>query len=512
MITVEVEGQPRMEFPDGTSQEVIQRTVRGVVERSRAGAPRPSSTPPQSQPGTPDFSPDIMPQPAAPTPRAPTAAAPAQSRYRFDPLEQRRQMNIGAAGTILGLPGAIEGLGRHLIPRISNEPVLPTPERVERFLERTPSLPAGAEQALDRNFPRQERDAGRPPESQADRQRREREDRISRSVGGFMGAFLPIPGVAGRGLDIARSTIAPSRTVERIGEAIGPSGVGEQIERAVMERFGQVSQERARAAGGAFGRYMREGAAHSEDIVGAYTNELRQLLETRRGDLSPSQAKMFEDSIAQLTTGRRGAPNIEAIDLERRRLRDIEQGLAEEGLDAASRLIAGSLATTLEANIMERVPAAREALDVYRNMSEAVNRYGTALGEKVTRRAGEFLPDMPHVDPARLPGAFFNSRRSVQELRELTGDPALVNRLARQHVADEVQGMRTAQELREYIRKNQDWLREVPDVQQQLRRAAGLLRSGETIRGVGKAALYGAGIGLGLTGGSRIFRSLTGDR
>jgi hypothetical protein len=197
-------------------------------------------------------------------------------------------------------------------------------------------------------------------------------------------------------------------------------------------------------------------------------------------------------------------PNIEAIELERRRLRDIAFGYGEERYSAAQKQFASELADMFEGIITNRVKSGGDAIRIYREVSEPINRYATALGQRVTQRAGEYLPEVPKMDPAQLPGQFFKSRRSVQELKEFTGNPALVESAARRHVGNEISGMTKPEQVRTYLRNNEDWLQEVPAVRQELSQLADRLQRGETTRSLARLGAVGLGAGAGATGISRL--------
>ena len=108
------------------------------------------------------------------------------------------------------------------------------------------------------------------------------------------------------------------------------------------------------------------------------------------------------------------------------------------------------------------------------------------------------------MDPAQLPGQFFKSRRSVQELKEFSGNPALVESAARRHVGNEISGMTKPEQVRTYLRNNEDWLQEVPAVRQELSQLADRLQRGETTRSLARLGAVGLGAGAGATGISRL--------
>jgi hypothetical protein len=320
---------------------------------------------------------------------------------------------------------------------------------------------------------------------------------------------------------VARQTgEAAPRGSARIGATV--SDVGEAIERGVGERLTKLRADRAKQADEAFSRYFREGAKVEGDIIRDYAVARDEIIRAHGGSMSPEMQKVFDDSLDRLrpriTRTADGQeqlirPNIEAIEIERRKLRDIAQNYGEQGFSAAQRDFAGTLADMFENIITNRVKEAGNAINIYREVSEPINRYATALGQKATQRVGEYLPDVPKIDPAQLPGQFFRSRRSVQELKEFTGNPALVETAARRHVGNEIAGMTKPDQVRTYLRNNEDWLQEVPKVRQELSQLADRLQRGQTTRrlasGAAKVLGVGAGAGTALYGLPRL---LGGDR
>lgn len=457
---------------------------------------------------------------------APDARGPRSLRESVTPREGvgrfSPEMARGATAGFLGQAGDIIEFGRYTVPEFFGATRTPADER-RTFLPTT-------EDVSRRLF-------GERPEGQAGQYR---------GLGELVGGVVGLPIKAGAGLVAglgrrAQEALRPGRVVEQFGEqaprtspviegvagAARPpeaprigrtvSDVGEAIETGIGERLSRLRADRKQQADQAFSRYFREGAKVEDDIIRDYAIARDQIIQQRGGSMTPEMQQVFDRSLARLqprtaeTSGGQQQlikPNIEAIEIERRKLRDIAQNYGEEGYSAAQRLFAGDLADMFQSIITNRVKEAGDAIKLYQEVSEPINRYATALGQKATQAAGEYLPDVPKIDAAQLPGQFFKSRRSVQELKEFTGNPALVDAAARRHVGNEIAGMRTPDQVRTYLRNNEDWLQEVPSVRQELSQLAERLQRGQTTRLVG-----GAGLGLlGLSGGSEVTRRLLGGR
>ena len=179
------------------------------------------------------------------------------------------------------------------------------------------------------------------------------------------------------------------------------------------------------------------------------------------------------------------------------------KGSVREGFEAIPTKRKQDVEALLETVIRKHVPKKfDEAKTLYTELSEPINKYGTALGEKVTKKAGEFLPDIPKIDVAKIPDAFFKSKASINELKQLAGDDAFVNKVAAEHVANDLVGKKTSAEIRNYINQNYDWLQEFKQPQgilDKLQKAEQALKNAEKLKTAGKVA--GAGVvGAGTLG------------
>lgn len=475
----------------------------------------------------PESSPDALldrvmaPEPAQvtqPQARGPRSVREAVSPGLRMPSQATPEFYKGATAGFLGQGGDIIEFGRYSVPEFFG--ARPTPAQ-----ERRTYLPT-TEDVTQRLY-------GERPSGEAGQYRG-----LGEMVGGVVGLPIKAGGALLTGLGRrAQETLRPGRVVEQFGEqapqtsravegvagAARPpqaprvtgtvSDVGEAIERGVGERLTKLRADRSKQADEAFSKYFREGSAVEGNIIRDYALARDELIRQRGGSMTPEMQKVFDDSLQRLqprttqtSTGQREViqPNIEAIEIERRKLRDIAQNYGEEGYSGAQRTFAKELADMFETIITMRAPAAENAIRIYREVSEPINRYATALGQRVTQRAGEYLPDVPKMDPAQLPGQFFKSRRSVQELKEFSGNPALVESAARRHVGNEISGMTKPEQVRTYLRNNEDWLQEVPAVRQELSQLADRLQRGETTRSLARLGAVGLGAGAGATGISRL--------
>jgi hypothetical protein len=457
-------------------------------------------------------------QPPAPQVRGPRSVREAAAPSLRMQTESTPEFYKGAAAGFLGQAGDIYEFGRYTVPEFFGARATPAEQR---------RTYAPTTEDVSRTL-YGERPTGEPGQYR----------RLGEMIGGVAGLPIKSGGalIGGLGRRV-QEAVRPGRVVEQFGEqapqtsravegvagAARPaetprvtgtvSDVGGALGRQIDERLSALRGTRSEEAEKAFSKYFREGSKVENDIIRDYAVARDDIIRQRGGAMSPDMQEVFDKSLGRLqprvTRTADGQeqfikPNIEAIEIERRRLRNIAQNYSEEGYSAAQRTFAGELADMFEGIITNRVKDAGEAIKIYREFSDPINRYATALGQRATQRAGEYLPDVPKMDPAQLPGQFFKSRRSVQELKEFTGNPALVESAARRHVGNEIAGMTKPDQVRTYLRNNEDWLQEVPAVRQELSQLADRLQRGETTRSLARLGAIGLGAGASATGVSRL--------
>lgn len=199
---------------------------------------------------------------------------------------------------------------------------------------------------------------------------------------------------------------------------------------------------------------------NDQGILRTYKN-IREAIENRRVQTG------FDD--AGNPTFDTFKTSFEALDQIRRKLGDVVANRDVEGYSA----IGKSLATQLYERISKvqqdfvgetnGVNLQKQLQDTYSNASQELRKFSAGAGGKATA-LDRVDPERFAADPQGLPKQFFSSQQSVRDLRELTGDPGLVDRTARSYVAQNLRG-RSADQVRKYLRDNADWMREVPGLQ-----------------------------------------------
>lgn len=179
--------------------------------------------------------------------------------------------------------------------------------------------------------------------------------------------------------------------------------------------------------------------------------------------------------------------SFEALDHVRRKLGDVIAGKEVEGYGALNKNIAQDLYAQLSKIQKEFVGETAgfnpqtELLDAYHASSENLKKYGTVAGKKITAMDKVDLEKFAK-DPADLPKSFFRSQQGIKDLIELTGDKALVTQLAQEHTSRELMGQ-SSKQVRSWLQKNSDWVKEVPELQSKVAQYAGKLEKIERVEG-----------------------------
>jgi hypothetical protein len=174
-------------------------------------------------------------------------------------------------------------------------------------------------------------------------------------------------------------------------------------------------------------------------------------------------------------------PSFEALDQVRRKLGDVFAGKDVEGFKNISREQAQELYGLVRAAQVEYAGGKNGAFDMLlRNYAEdkaLLNALKIPAGKKII---GKDLinPEYFTYDPSGLAREFFSTRKKVQDLFNLTKDPAFVEQQASNHVARSIKGMDAAK-LKDYIYKNGEWLDLMPGLRNRLQdHYAAVVRSG----------------------------------
>lgn len=476
-------------FPEGTSSDVI----KGAMKR-HYGGPKKETLGPQE----PMFDPA-------------SGAALGYTQPSVKPTEMPYGEQVGKA---------LEATGEiyKAVPRGLAKGVLGGPGAVEEFLAYSVPEYLGAKKSKERPtfFPTPENiggmmesvGLGRTPEQY----------KAFETAGELVGGLKGYGGEVGKkaaktslSVKEAAAGTMPARAIEKtFGKASTSGEVGEKLEKSIVGKLKDYLEKRSKDFEGVKNAYYDAGSKFEGNILNDYKNSLVEIWAKRGRALSPDERALIDRQISRLSDipvemgKKKGAavpPSFEAIEKERRFLSDVAQGLEVKGAEAIPAKFAQELSGLLEKTISNYIPKEFENFNkTYQTLSAPVNRYNTALGKQVTARADDFLPEISKIDAAEIPAKFFKSKRTVDDLKALVGDEKLVQQSARQHLANDLEGLKTSEQIQKYLRDNREWLQEFPDLQAEIVRLATGIRGGERIKTLGKIS-GAAAIGAGTLGG-----------
>ena len=328
-----------------------------------------------------------------------------------------------------------------------------------------------------------------------------------------------------------KAAIAKGPTIANmIGKIAKPSTISElggKIHTKITDALEALTKARKPQADKLFDAYLSKAKPYEDEILSYYQKSLKDYYAKNVAgrSLSNEEKSAVEEAFKRTAgfspqlgskEGEKIAPGIKSLEKERRILNDIADGMDVKGAEGISARAARDMSDILTKTIKKYVPKEFDAaMEGYKTLSEPINRFSTALGSKITKAAGEYLPDMPKTDPAQVPGAFFKTKRGAQELKALSGDAKFAEQAAKEHVANELSGAKSSEDIERFLqnKNNKDWLTEFPKLRSQLEDAAKTLKKTERVRTVAKGAVNyvgkplaaGLGIGGGYEAGRKIF-------
>jgi transposase-like protein len=292
-------------------------------------------------------------------------------------------------------------------------------------------------------------------------------------------------------VDQAKSTVG---SVGDITKQI--SNIGNSIRDKITERFS--AQSLSRSEGYVKQQAVRDAAVAEKESSGVFVEtlpEYKSLINDLRNKLLIGQtaqqqkiAPVTEKGVLQAyqniydaVTSRKIATkfdkdkkpiefktfptSFQALDDVRRRLGDVAFGKEVEGYAA----IGSNLAEKYYAKLSEiQTKFAGEAQEVlqrdYEMASRLLEKYKSKAGAKATA-LDRFDPTRYKTDSASLPKDYFKTRQSVDDLVQLTGDRNFVVKEAGDYAATEIRNLKDAAAVRNWVNKNSDWLKSVPEVE-----------------------------------------------
>ena len=191
-----------------------------------------------------------------------------------------------------------------------------------------------------------------------------------------------------------------------------------------------------------------------------YKSLTKRQVERTRTVIDPETGKQKIEAFADdIPTG------FDAIDTIRRKLGDAYRNPQAEGYGAIGQQMAKDYYKRLSEILGNYSPAKKNLIANYEELSRELDIFKGAAGRKATA-VDRYDPTRFQTDPASLPSEYFATRQSVRDLIELTGgDRNLVEQQARAYVARQLQTATDANQVRNFVDRNSDWLREFPQLQ-----------------------------------------------
>ena len=352
-------------------------------------------------------------------------------------------------------------------------------------------------------------------------QEKRKEAAIGSVTGGVVGGAAEALPAIGRA---AKTAISPEKTVaEKIATKVeGPTDIGTKIESNVLDTLKDSISQRKSQAEKLFNDFYASVEPYVYQMRVQYNSRLRDYALKREGGLSEEQLKLLNDSLkrieepAKQVSGSEAYANAKGLDLERRRLSDIADK-PPEGYTAATIQTARDLEKIMQ-EVLNSPPKSNfdQVLNTYAKLSEPINLAEIAFGQKVTKRAADYIGDLPKFDRSKLADEAFKSRDSVEAFRRLSGNnEQLVQEVARDKLALDLKGKAKADDVRKVINDNIDWLNTPQMKDTLLKDLVELERSlkmGQRAR-IGAAGGAALALGTGITSGlNKLGSFLTGGK
>lgn len=212
----------------------------------------------------------------------------------------------------------------------------------------------------------------------------------------------------------------------------------------------------------------------------AQQSDYRQLLshlesELVEGKRSPSVQAGIQKILSELQSNK---TTFQAVDDVRRKLGDAFRGKPAEGYDAIGEGMAKELYGRVS-EIQKRFAGGPQAklLDDYAAQTEGLEIFRSKTGSKATA-VDRYNDNEFATDSSKLPKAYLQSRAGVKALKELTGNETMVNQAALDYANRQLQNAKGG-DVRSFLSKNSEWLKELPFVQRSLDDFANRLEGAE---------------------------------
>ena len=298
-----------------------------------------------------------------------------------------------------------------------------------------------------------------------------------------------------------------------IGQEREASDIGASLRDRIVNLFGDIAQKRS--AEYTAQKAIRDAAVKEKEVAGQLVKDMPEydeLLTDLRNKLligkkaqEQKTAPVTEKGVLQAyqniydaVNSRRvvvgidqnGNPayktfptSFDALDDVRRRLGDVAFGKDVEGYSAIGSNIAKDFYSKISNLQSKYAGESHDALQSgYEMASRLLDKYKSRAGKQATA-ADRFDPTRFSTDPASLPNTYFNSKQSVNDLIELTGnDRAFVNQAASDFAARQLRN-KDLKGVQRWADANSDWLNALPDVKSKVDTYIKAIERGERVAG-----------------------------
>ena len=175
--------------------------------------------------------------------------------------------------------------------------------------------------------------------------------------------------------------------------------------------------------------------------------------------------------------------SFEALDPVRRKLGEAFDGKPVEGFEGLLKDQAKDLYGRIRSIQVEYAGGKDGPQDLLlRNYSEGkdiLNALRIPAGRKMIG-ADKLNPEYLTQDPSEIPAAFFRTKKGVQDLLQITKDPALVEGAASDYLARKLSGKNT-KEINDFLKDNKEWIDLFPGLSGRVKSAVSALERGESV-------------------------------
>jgi hypothetical protein len=175
--------------------------------------------------------------------------------------------------------------------------------------------------------------------------------------------------------------------------------------------------------------------------------------------------------------------SFEALDPVRRKLGEAFDGKAVEGFEGLLKEQAKDLYGRIRSIQVEYAGGVDGPQDLllknYSEGKELLNALRIPAGRKIIG-TDKFNPEYLTQDPADIPSTFFKSKKSVQDLLQITKDPALVEGAASDYLARTLVG-KDSKAITNYLKDNKEWIDLFPNLSNRVKNAMSAISRAESV-------------------------------